>query len=139
MRRVYADTSYWIALANPRDQHHAEAVRLSDEIQPLIVTSDEVLAEFLTYYSRRGSFWRQKAVELVKAIQEDPNVKVVPQTRNSFLEGLTLYQGRPDKDYSSVDCISMAAMRKEEIAEVLSADRHFEQEGFTRLFRIQDD
>ncbi len=42
---------------------------------------------------------------------------------------------RPDKGYSLIDCISMQTMRKEGLIEVLTNDRHFEQEGFRALFR----
>ena len=56
-------------------------------------------------------------------------------TRESFLSGMALYEARPDKGYSLVDCISMQTMRKEGLTEVLTNDRHFEQEGFRALFR----
>jgi predicted nucleic acid-binding protein len=49
--------------------------------------------------------------------------------------GLQLYRARPDKGYSLVDCISMQAMRREGLTEVLTNDRHFEQKGFRALFR----
>ena len=49
--------------------------------------------------------------------------------------GLALYAARPDKGYSLTDCISMATMRKKGLTEVLTNDRHFEQEGFRALFR----
>jgi predicted nucleic acid-binding protein len=58
---------------------------------------------------------------------------VVAQSRRSFLEGLRLYGERLDKGYSLVDCISMSAMRRHRIREVLTNDRHFEQEGFVIL------
>jgi predicted nucleic acid-binding protein len=60
---------------------------------------------------------------------------VVPQTRRSFLDGFALYRARPDKGYSLTDCISMATMRRSALTDVLTNDRHFEQEGFHALFR----
>lgn len=60
---------------------------------------------------------------------------MIPQTRASFLSGMALYGQRPDKRYSLTDCISMQTMRSEGITEVLTNDRHFEQEGFQALFR----
>ena len=63
------------------------------------------------------------------------NVRVVAQTRNSFLAGLELYSTRLDKGYSLTDCISMRTMRREGLTEALTNDRHFEQEGFRALFR----
>jgi uncharacterized protein len=49
--------------------------------------------------------------------------------------GLDLYATRLDKGYSMTDCISMQAMRREGLTDVLTNDRHFEQEGFRALFR----
>jgi predicted nucleic acid-binding protein len=78
---------------------------------------------------------RRKAVMTVRNILQNPGVHVVPQSRESFLSGVALYEARPDKGYSFVDCISMQTMRKEELTEALTNDRHVEQEGFRALFR----
>jgi predicted nucleic acid-binding protein len=48
----------------------------------------------------------------------------------TFLDGLTLYESRPDKSYSLTDCIAMNVMRKRGITDVLTHDAHFTQEGF---------
>ena len=58
---------------------------------------------------------------------------MVAQSHESFLAGLALYERRPDKQYSLVDCISMNVMRQKQVQEILTHDRHFSQEGFTRL------
>ena len=132
MKRVFADTWYWIALANPRDQDHDDAVKLSERFGPFrTITSDEVLSEFLAFFSDHGRTWRETACGLVQAILRDPNVQVLPQTRNSFQAGFQLYEQRPDKEYSLVDCITMQRMRDEGIDEVLTGDKHFVQEGFS--------
>jgi len=54
--------------------------------------------------------------------------------RELFLEGLTLYEARPDKEYSLTDCMSMQVMRREGLTEVLTNGHHFRQEGFQILF-----
>ena len=46
MRRVFADTYYWIALLNDKDQGHATAQTVSQTLQGAqIVTTDEALSE----------------------------------------------------------------------------------------------
>jgi predicted nucleic acid-binding protein len=92
------------------------------------------LAEFLTFFATAPEPMRRKAVTNAKRILEDPGPHVVPQSR-AFLSGMALYEARPDKAYSLTDCISMHTMRKEGLTEVLTNDRHFEQEGFRALFR----
>ena len=64
----------------------------------------------------------------------DAAVDVLPQSRQSFLSGLALYEARPDKEYSLTDCRSMLAMKNLGVTEVLTHDHHFTQEGFTILF-----
>jgi predicted nucleic acid-binding protein len=64
-----------------------------------------------------------------------PAILVIPQSHETFITGLKLYIERPDKGYSLVDCISMQTMRHEGLTDVLTNDRHFEQEGFQALFR----
>ena len=53
---------------------------------------------------------------------------------NHTSDALTLYEARPDKEYSLTDCIAMQTMRREGLTEVLTNDHHFTQEGFSILF-----
>jgi predicted nucleic acid-binding protein len=62
-------------------------------------------------------------------------VSVEPETPALFLSGLELYRQRLDKGYSLTDCISMRIMGRDGLTDVLTNDRHFEQEGFRALFR----
>ena len=136
MTALFADTFYWIALADFADSAHQRALTLTAEREAsLIVTTDEVLAEYLTFFATSPEQMRRRAVTNAQSILKDPGVRVVPQSRESFLAGMSLYGSRPDKGYSLVDCISMQTMRKEGLNEVLTNDRHFEQEGFRALFR----
>jgi len=65
-----------------------------------------------------------------ESILNNPGVRVIPQSRASLVSGVSLYGSRPDTGYSLTDCVSMQNMRREGITEVLTNDRHFEQEGF---------
>lgn len=135
MKKIFADTQYWIAIVNPGDSFAAAAkvARLSIG-EAFIVTTDEVLIEFLSALSK-GEHMRKQAAQMVRAILENPNVRVIPQTRDSFLKGLTFYETRSDKEYSLTDCISMNVMKAESLVEVLTNDHHFDQEGFTVLIK----
>jgi uncharacterized protein len=136
MRRIFADTFYWIAVVNPRDRAHARAITIGKTLQPVqIITTDEVLTEFLNYFAERGAFLRTAAARTVERMHNDRNIRVLPQTRDSFLAGQRLYRARPDKGYSLTDCISMDLMRREGLTEVLTDDGHFAQEGFVCLLR----
>ncbi|HEV8537733.1 MAG TPA: nucleic acid-binding protein [Bacteroidota bacterium] len=134
MRTVFADTQYWIALAIPLDQWHERAIEVSKSIHPVrLITTDEILVEFLNYFSGRGIAARNAGVQMVLSINANPNIQVVPQTRESFLAGLRLYEERSDKEYSLTDCISLNVMNNNGIVEALTRDSHFSQEGKTLL------
>ncbi|MBA4180078.1 MAG: nucleic acid-binding protein [Anaerolinea sp.] len=134
MTRVFADTQYWLAVTDRRDQWAPVAARAMARItRPEIVTTDEVLVEFLGFVCGGGRYLRELGLGVVRMIDADPSVTVVPRSRTSFLDGLALYEARPDKGYSLVDCISMVTMRELGIGGALTADRHFRQEGFRAL------
>ena len=100
-----------------------------------LVTTEEVLTEFLTALSRYGARLRDQAVQAVRMIQSDANIKVLTQSHESFVDGLARYERRLDKDYSLQDCTSMNVMGAEGITEILTSDHNFEQEGFTILMK----
>ncbi len=132
---VFADTFYWLALARPRDPWHAAARRWAGaNASTRIVTTDEVLTEFLNALAGTGPIGRAYAAATIHDIRSDPKVVVLPQTRTDFDAALALYEARPDKGYSLTDCRSMVALRALGISEVLTNDHHFTQEGFTILF-----
>jgi len=60
-------------------------------------------------------------------------VEVLSETRQTFLDGLTLYESLSDKAYSLTDCIAMNVMRKRGITDILTHDPHFTQEGLQIL------
>jgi predicted nucleic acid-binding protein len=136
LRRVFADTLYWLAVFLPGDAW-ADAVYGVDLSNTLLVTTEDVLSEFLTAVSGHGDHTRRLACRLVRDILKDSGVEVIVQSHESFLAGLALYERRPDKQYSLVDCISMNVMRQKGIHEILTHDRHFSQEGFRRLLEHQ--
>lgn len=135
MPRYFVDTFYWVALSDARDQWHARVVAFSRSLSDYhLYTVDEVLAEYLTFYSAARPHVRDDAVQTVRDILRDPHITVMPQSHASFLDALALYASRPDKEYSLVDCVSMRAMRREGLTEALTNDHHFVQEGFRILF-----
>jgi len=137
MNAVFADTFFWIALTNVQDQAHERAKSFARSATPsTIFTTEEVLTEYLNYFASWGLKLREKAALNVQSIQENPTVRVIGQTSGSFQAGLSLYRARLDKGHSLTDCISMETMRSEGIADVLTNDVHFEQEGFRAIFRV---
>lgn len=136
MRLLFVDTFYLVALLYRRDAWHDRVVTFSQTLSSddTLLTTDAILVEFLAALSNKGQHLRREAAIATRNLLERPNVTVIPQDRMLLLEGLDLYERRPDKEYSLTDCISMQVMRREGITEVLTNDHHFAQEGFQALF-----
>ena len=134
MKRIFADTLYWVAITHRKDQWHQAALKVSRNLAGShLVTSDEVLTEVLASYCKAGPVLRQRAATLVRNLYKQPTLMIYPQSRDTFLMGLALFEARLDKGYSLTDCISMETMWQEGITEVLTHDGHFTQEGFIEL------
>lgn len=119
-------------MLNPRDQLHEKARSASRELTRVrLLTTEMVLDEVLAALSK--PIVRSVAIQGVKAILNDPNVEVVPQTSLKFREALHLYAGRIDKAWRLTDCASFTLMQDRGITESLAHDEHFEQAGFVAL------
>ncbi len=135
MKQIFADTFYWVALINPRDNWHQRAREVTSTLKNVeIVTTDEIFVEVLNFLSAQGTKMRMRTVEFISDIMQNPHIQVRQQNRESFLQGFELYRHRLDKEYSLTDCISMTVMQSLKISEVLTHDHHFKQEGFIILF-----
>ena|ERR1700688_2342494 len=136
MERVFADTGYWIALLNPRDDLHQKASATSRDYSPnQIVTSEMVLTEFLNSFSDYGPRLRQAAARAVASLRETSQVVIAPQTSQLFGKALQRYRDMTDKSWSLTDCASFLIMEEERLTAALTHDRHFAQAGFKTLLR----
>jgi predicted nucleic acid-binding protein len=68
-------------------------------------------------------------------MRASPRVRIIPLDSRLLNRGLERMAARPGKDWSLTDCISFVVMENENITEALTADRHFEQAGFTALLK----
>src|SRR5438067_1282088 len=135
MRKVFADTSYWIAVMNPRDQLHAKAVSVTRQLPTArIVTTEMVLAELLNSFSDAGLL-RNVVGTMVQVLSRSPDVTIVPQTSEQFQSALLRYKQAADKSWSLTDCASFQAMESAGIRAALTHDQHFAQAGFETLLR----
>lgn len=136
MKQVFADTGYWIALLNPRDELHNRARTVSLTLTSVqIVTSEWVLTELLNSFAERGAQFRLVAAKTVAALRKNPEVIVVLQSSASFADAFQLYRDRTDKSWSLTDCSSFLIMQQYDIDSALTYDRHFEQAHFEALLR----
>jgi predicted nucleic acid-binding protein len=134
MREVFVDTSFFIAILNPKDRLRSRAERVARSLGNVrLVTTDGVLFEVLNYFAEWGSMQRRAAAQAVRRARASTSTTVIPQTRDGFDRALDRYAVRLDKGYSLTDCDSMLVMEDRSIHEALTSDQHFVQGGFQAL------
>jgi len=133
MIALLADTSFFVAYLNPRDEDHALAVEWMTTSSERIVTSEWVLVELGNYLAEGPN--RRLLGSLVRALSAEERVEIVPADHPSFLGALSLYVRRQDKSWSFTDCTSFCLMKARKITDALTTDHHFEQAGFTVLLQ----
>ena len=133
MKRVFADTFFFLAVLNRRDAAHHPALAAYGNTQYRFITTEWVLTEVADGTALPAM--RQGFQEFYQVLESDAKVEIIPATHELFQRGLMLYFARPDKDWSLTDCISFTVMSDEGLTEALTGDHHFAQAGFTALLR----
>ena len=132
-RRVFVDSSAYLALRDRTDEHHEEAVAMLHALARLRfrqVTSNVIILEAHSLIlssmgiAQGQSFLRDmedSATTILRARQADED-----QARQ-------IVYRYTDKDYSLVDATSFTLMGRLALQAAFTFDRHFRQYGFTQL------
>jgi uncharacterized protein len=131
VKRVFADSHFFIALLNARDEAHGRASQVETGPSLHLVTTRWVLAEVAD--AMAAPVYRTQAATFLKLAKANPWLRILDASDALFEQGSNLYSTRPDKHWSLTDCISFVAMANEGLTEALTGDRHFEQAGFKAL------
>ncbi len=134
MRRLFVDTSGWLAVVNRGDTLYTAAAEIYLKRFAAgwhFITHSGVMLEVGNSMSAVRS--RKLAVRLREMQDSSRHITVVQVTEDLYEAGWRLYAARPDKDWGIVDCISFVLMQEHGLTEALTADHHFEQAGFTKL------
>lgn len=102
----------------------------------VLIAHNYVLAELVALALVRR-FSRATVLSYMLELMNNPNVEIVWVDEPLHREAVDLLLARQDKTYSLCDAVSFVLMRRLGIMEALTTDRHFEQEGFTRLLQSE--
>jgi predicted nucleic acid-binding protein len=134
MNCFFLDASYIIALELFDDQNHQLALqhwRSLDRKNLKLVTTSYICDEVVNFFNSR--YLHAKAVEIGERLLTSPSVQFIQVDEDLFTEGRRLFRQYDDKSYSLTDCISFAIMKRLNINNSLTFDRHFSQAKFTKL------
>jgi predicted nucleic acid-binding protein len=129
---IFVDTSFWVALRNQRDFHHAQARQLlQDYGNTQLTTTNHVQGETWTYLRRRAG--HRAAVEFLDALDRSPRVGIFRVSEEAEVRALAWLRRHDEREYSFVDATSFVAMQSLRVHEALSFDGDFSAAGFTEL------
>jgi predicted nucleic acid-binding protein len=134
MQRVFVDTSAFIALLDPRDDCHAQAVRIEQSLASQaahLVTTNFVLDE--TYTGLQGKIQHSAILRFRDSVRQSRRLNVMRITETLEDQAWEIFACYGDKDFSFTDCTSFAVMQQLGITTAFAFDEHFEQFGFTRV------
>lgn len=127
------DTSGFFSMHDEAEKHHARAAAAFSNSR-LRLTTNYVLAEYAALALIRG-LPRKKTLAFSREVLADASVEIIWVNEDLHRRAVELMSERTDKNYSLCDAASFVLMRKREISEALTTDKHFEQEGFIRLLK----
>ena len=134
-RRVFLDTSGWLAAISERESFHNEALDTYRSVLSAgrgFVTTNLVVAEmYILLLRHRGA---AVGIQLLDALAQDPAHEVRYVTRELERQAVDRWI-RPysDQGFSLTDAISFETMRVERIREAFALDQHFRIAGFSTL------
>ncbi len=129
---IFVDTSFWVALRNRRDDHHAEARKLlRSHAATALLTSNHVKGETWTFLRRRAG--HASAAQFLDFMESTDRLQVEHVVEVIEKEALGWLRRHDEREYSFVDATSFSLMRRMGIGEALAFDGDFAAAGFVEL------
>lgn len=123
---IFVDSSFFIALANEKDQWHKNALELSSAVEggDAILISDLVLSETVTCV---GSLKGGKEGKIIHDYLRD-NCKIVFSNEELYDRAIVTFL-KYDGTISFSDAVSIEVVHKYDISKIVSFDSDFDKVG----------
>lgn len=131
MRRLFVDTSGWFSLADEADSNFSLAVRFFKANTLPLVTTNYIFSETITLMTHR--LGHKQAIEFGDRLLSSGSILFYKAKEEDEFRAWEYFKKHSDKKYSYTDCVSFVVMKKLEIKEAFSFDKHFSQAGFKML------
>ena len=126
---IFVDTGAWIAISNPRDQHHHEAVTIYHRTQQQetdFLTTDYVIDETVTRlrYDTNHSI-AVMFLNRIELLVETGVLTFVEVDKDVFEKAKALFRQYDSARLSFTDCTSFVVCGENNISEAFAFDQHF--------------
>jgi predicted nucleic acid-binding protein len=132
-RRVFVDSSVYLALLDEDDEHHIEAIQILRQLAQARYrqyTTNVLLIE--SHALILSVLGRSRAARFLRDMQESNTVVIRVRAADEERAKQILFQ-YDDKDFSFADATSFVVMERLAIRLAFTFDRDFAQYGFTVL------
>ncbi len=138
MKRVFVNTSGFVALLVAEDRMHGRAAALfgsASRERWALITTNAVVIETYSVLLARARDGRRAAISFLDAVQASTAALTVEPIRvDDEIKAEALVRTHADKTYSLCDALSFVVMERLGITEAVAFDRHFREYGrFTIL------
>lgn len=137
MRKIFVDTSGWVAITDSKDKNHVAATKFMVEIarKSSLVITDYILDEAYTLLlMNAGHATTVKFKEKLDIMCQQGIVSIHWVDEATLNNSWAVFEKfNVDKRWSFTDCVSYAVMKELDITEVFTFDHHFSQMGFLRV------
>lgn len=127
----FVDSSFWVALLSPRDEHHEVAAAIWQRDPGALLSTNLVVGETWTFLRRRRG--HSQAVRFLDAVSRSPRLTIVRADEEDELEALRWLRRHDEREYSFVDAVSFAVMRRRRLREALAFDGDFSSAGWVEV------
>lgn len=126
MRRVFADSAYWIGLRDRNDPFHVRSRKIASwlvENRRRLVVTPFIFAESHAFFCRS----REIREMVIRDFWANPLVQFEQPTFQDQTEAVEILKQQRDKTYSFADAVSFVIMGRLGVDEVVTFDAHFRQ------------
>ncbi len=132
MRKVFLDTCGILALVNSDDNLHIKAVEVNNSLlleKTRFYVTDYVLTEVANALSKR----KLLGIKTINCLLSSEDTQFVRIDKKTFDESIEIYRKYSDKQWGLTDISSFIIMKRFNIWDSLTHDKHFQQFGFNIL------
>ena len=126
---IFVDTGAWIAILNPNDQYHREAVAVYRHFQQQktrFLTTDYVIDETVTRLRYdTNHLLSVMFLDRIELLVETAVLTLVEIDNRIFQEAITLFRQYDSTRLSFTDCTSFVVCQENDILEAFAFDQHF--------------
>lgn len=119
---IFADSSYFIALAREKDRWHSDALRVAGKNKDSFLVSDLIISESITLV---GSLEGGKAGKLLYEYFID-NCKIEFVDREMLSKSMEIFL-KYDGSISLADAVSVEMMKENRVKKIISFDGDFDK------------